>query len=132
VAGGRYNGGGFGDPRTDAMDMFDPATGTWTSKKPLLRPRGGMSGTVAYGCFYVYGGEGQGIGEPNDVYPDHDVYNPVTDTWTKLEKVAVPFHGVTGGAFVDGLIYMPGGGTTSGGSSGSPMHQVYRPVMRCE
>ena len=75
---------------------------------------------------------GPGIGEPNDVYPDHDVYNPLTDTWTALKKLAVPYHGVTGGAFVDGLIYMPGGGTTSGGSSGSPMHQVYRPMMRCE
>ena len=132
AAGGRYNGGSFGDPRTDALDMFDPAAGAWVSKKPMLRPRGGMSGVVAYGCFYVYGGEGQGIGEPNDVYPDHDVYNPRTDTWTALEKLAVPFHGVTGGAFVDGLIYMPGGGTTSGGSSGSAMHQVYRPVMHCE
>jgi N-acetylneuraminic acid mutarotase len=132
VAGGRYNGGGFGDPRTDALDMYDPGTNTWSSKKPMLRVRGGMSGVAAFGCFYVYGGEGQGIGEPNDVYPDHDVYNPVTDTWTALKKLPVPFHGVTGGAFVDGLIYMPGGGTRSGGSSGSLMHQTYRPPVRCE
>jgi N-acetylneuraminic acid mutarotase len=132
VAGGRYNGGGFGDPRTDALDMYDPATNAWTSRRPMLRPRGGMSSTVAHGCFFVYGGEGQGIGEPNDVYPDHDVYNPATDTWTALRRLAVPFHGVTGGAFVDGLIYMPGGGTRSGGTSGSVMHQVYRPAMRCD
>jgi hypothetical protein len=33
---------------------------------------------------------------------------------------------------VDGLIHMPGGGTSSGGNSGSVMHQTYRPDVRCE
>ena len=66
------------------------------------------------------------------MFPDHDVYNPVTDTWTALKPLPIPFHGVTGGAFVDGIIYMPGGGISSGGSSGTTMHQVYRPDMRCE
>ena len=30
------------------------------------------------------------------------------------------------------LIYMPGGGTAQGGSSGSRLFQVYRPMMSCE
>jgi hypothetical protein len=33
---------------------------------------------------------------------------------------------------VGGLIYMPGGGIASGGSSGSNIFQVYRPAMSCE
>jgi N-acetylneuraminic acid mutarotase len=132
VAGGRFNGGGFASPMTNRLDMFDPATMTWTQKKVMLRPRGGVYGVVAYGCFYIMGGEGSNIGEPNDVFPDNDVYNPVNDTWTALKKLPIPFHGVTGGAFVDGIIYMPGGGTMSGGSSGTTMHQVFRPTMRCE
>jgi N-acetylneuraminic acid mutarotase len=132
VAGGRYNGGSVGDPRTDALDMYDPGANTWTSKKPMLRPRGGVAGVVAFGCFHVFGGEGANTGEPNDVFPDHDVYNPRTDTWTKVPALATPFHGVTGGAFTGGLIYMPGGGTSSGGTSGTTMHQVFRPNMRCE
>jgi N-acetylneuraminic acid mutarotase len=132
VAGGRYDGGGFASPMTDALEMYDPATRTWTARANMLRPRGGVSGVVANGCFFVYGGEGSGIGEPNDVFPDHDVYNPITNTWTALPRLPIPFHGVTGGAFVDGVIYMPGGGTSSGGASGTTMHQVYRPSMRCE
>jgi N-acetylneuraminic acid mutarotase len=132
VAGGRYNGGGFASPMTAALEMYDPAARTWTAKADMRRPRGGVSGVVAFGCFFVYGSEGSGIGEPNDVFPDHDVYNPLTDTWTALPRLPIPFHGVTGGAFVDGIIYMPGGGTSSGGSSGTTMHQVYRPDMRCE
>jgi N-acetylneuraminic acid mutarotase len=111
--------------------MFDPATSTWTGKKPMLRPRGGASGVEAYGCFHVYGGEGANNGEPNNVYPDHDVYNPVTDTWTAAKRLARPFHGAPGGAFINGLIYMPGGGTIAGGGA-SAMHQTYRPDTRCQ
>jgi N-acetylneuraminic acid mutarotase len=132
VAGGRYNGGGFGSPRTASLDIFDPATGMWTRGMDMPRPRGGVNGVAANGCFFVWGGEGQGIGEPNDVYPDHDVYNPRTNTWTSLLPLPTPIHGVTGSAFVNGLIFIPGGGIASGGSSGSNIFQVYRPNMSCE
>jgi N-acetylneuraminic acid mutarotase len=132
VAGGRYNQCCVGAPMTDALEVYDPATNTWAAKRPMRRPRGGVAGVVAFGCFHVFGGEGQNIGEPNNVFPDHDVYDPRTDTWTQLKPLPIPFHGVTGGAFVDGLIYMPGGGTSSGGESGGRHHQVFRPTMRCE
>jgi N-acetylneuraminic acid mutarotase len=132
VAGGRYNECCVNAPMTASLDVFDPASETWTPKANMLRPRGGVAGVAVGGCFHVYGGEGSGIGEPNGVFPDHDVYNPITDKWTALKKLPVPFHGVTGGAVVDGVIYMPGGGIRSGGSSGTLMHQTYRPDMRCE
>lgn len=132
VAGGRYDGGGFASPMTDSLDVFDPAVGTWSSAAPMLRPRGGINGVAAFGCFHVWGGEGSGIGEPNDVFPDHDVYDPLTNTWAALPPLPVPVHGVTGGVFLDGLIYMPGGGTSSGGNSGSVIHQVFRPDRTCE
>ena len=44
----------------------------------------------------------------------------------------IPVHGVTGAAFVDGLIWVTGGGTAPGGSSGSTLNQVYRPAVSCE
>lgn len=132
VAGGRYDDCCVGAPRTDVLHVFDPATNMWAQKANMLRPRGGVAGVAANGCFHVFGGEGGNIGEPNGVFPDHDVYNPVTDKWTALPKLPIPFHGVTGGAFVDGIIYMAGGGTSSGGSSGTTMHQVFRPNMSCQ
>ena len=134
VAGGRYNGGGFGDPRTDSLDIFDPVAGAWSLGAKMLRPRGGVNGIAANGCFHVWGGEGTNTGEPNDVYPDHDVYDPRLDMWRALPRLPTPIHGVTGAAFVNGLIYIPGGGTTSGGSSGSMLLQVFRPdpAMRCD
>lgn len=132
VAGGRYGGGGFASPMTDSLDVYDPTSATWSSAAPMLRPRGGLNGVAGLGCFYVWGGEGQGIGEPNDVFPDHDVYDPQTNTWTALPPLPTPVHGVTGSAFLDGLIYMPGGGTSSGGNSGSVIHQVYRVDRSCD
>ena len=131
VAGGRYNGGSFSDPITDSLDMYDPAMGTWTPRTRMLRPRGGVNGIAAYGCFFVWGGEGA-ANEPNNVFPDHDVYNPKTDQWAALARLPTPIHGVTGAAFVDGIIYIPGGGTSQGGSSGSTIFQVYRPDRRCD
>jgi N-acetylneuraminic acid mutarotase len=98
----------------------------------MLRPRGGVNGIAAFGCFHVWGGEGSNTGEPNDVFPDHDVYNPLTDMWTALAPLPVPVHGVTGAAFAGGIVYIPGGGTQSGGTSGSTVFQVYRPDTSCE
>lgn len=132
VAGGRYGGGSFVDPMTAQLDVFDPATGEWSPAAPMPRPRGGVNGVAALGCFFVWGGEGADIGEPNDVFPDHDVYDPRTNGWTRLADLPTPIHGVTGAVFYDGLIYMPGGGIRQGGSSGSTSFQVYRPDTRCE
>jgi N-acetylneuraminic acid mutarotase len=132
VAGGRHSGGSFSDPMTDSLDVYDPGARTWAPLEPLPRPRGGVNGIAAFGCFHVWGGEGTGTGEPNDVFPDHDVYDPRNDSWTSVAALPVPVHGVTGAAFVDGLIYIPGGGTRSGGTSGSTIFQVYRPDQRCD
>jgi hypothetical protein len=46
--------------------------------------------------------------------------------------MVLPVHGVVGSVFANGLIYVTGGGTQVGGSSGSLHHQVYRPNVRCE
>jgi N-acetylneuraminic acid mutarotase len=132
VAGGRHSGGSFADPLTDSLDVYDPQTRVWTRGAAMPRPRGGVNGVAAHGCFHVWGGEGANIGEPYNVFPDHDVYDPRTDEWTSLLPLPTPIHGVTGAAFLDGVIYMPGGGTQQGGSSGSRLFQVYRPDVRCE
>jgi hypothetical protein len=44
----------------------------------------------------------------------------------------IPVHGVYGSAFVGGLIWVPGGGTSIGGNFGSTQHQVHRPEVSCE
>lgn len=129
VAGGRYE-AGFQSPRTDAVERYDPATNTWTVRARMLRPRGGVNGLEALGCLHLFGGEGNAE-SPTGVFPDHDVYDPTADRWTRLDPMPVPVHGVTGAAFLNDLIDLPGGGVAQGGSSGSNVHQVYRPKISC-
>lgn len=126
VAGGRL-GGGFQSDKTGVLEAYDPKTRTWSAQAPLPTPRSGINGVLAYGCFHVWGGEHAG-----GMFPDHDVYDPRRDRWTHLADMPIPVHGVTGAAFVNGLIWVVGGGTSNGGNSGSRLNQVYKPAMRCE
>ena len=121
--GGRQ-GNGLSPLMTTAHEVFDPVTRNWTAAAPMLRARSGMNGVMARGLFHVWGGEG-----PGGMFPDHDYYNPQTNTWTSLPNMPIPVHGVVGSAFVDGLIWATGGGTGIGGSSGSTLNQVYRPAV---
>ena len=126
VAGGRL-GPGYNSEATAALEVYDPRTGRWAAAAPLPRPRSGVNGIAARGCFHVWGGEGgQGM------FPDHTVYDPRADAWTRLADMPVPVHGVTGAAFANGLIHIPGGGAGVGGRSPVTLHQTYRPAMACE
>lgn len=129
VFGGRFE-GGFQSRQSDAVEIYDPATGQWTTGAAMPKPRGGINGVVANGCMHIVGGEGSAT-DPNGVYPDHDIYDPFTDTWSPVGVLPTPVHGVTGAAFVNGLIHLPGGGVSQGGSSGGLQHQVYRPGRSC-
>jgi N-acetylneuraminic acid mutarotase len=126
VFGGRL-GGGFQSDKTAAHEVFDPRTRIWSVAAPMLKPRSGINSAQAFGCVHVWGGE-----EQAGVFPDHDYYDPRSDKWAKLPNMTIPIHGVTGATFANGLIYVTGGGTQVGGSSGSLLNQVYRPNVRCD
>ncbi len=130
VAGGRF-GGGVGSEMTDVVEVYDPATGVWSRAASMLAPRAGVNGIVAHGCFYVWGGEGNDA-DPRGVFDNNEVYDPRSDTWQRLEPIPTPVHGVTGAAYLDGWIHLPGGGMARGGNSGSTIHQMFRAVIDCE
>jgi N-acetylneuraminic acid mutarotase len=126
IVGGRL-GNGLSPLKSDANEVFNPQTRSWTTAAPMLRGRSGMNGVAARGCFHVWGGEA-----PTGMTPDHDYYDPRTDKWASLRNMPIPIHGVVGSAFVDGLIWATGGGTGVGGASGSLHNQTYRPAVSCE
>ncbi len=126
IIGGRL-GGGFRSGQTAAHEVFDPETRAWGVAAPMLRPRSGINGVLADGCLHAWGGESAA-----GMFPDHDYYDPRSDSWKKLPDMPLPVHGVTGSAFVNGLIHAPGGGTEVGGSSGGLHNQVYRPAVSCQ
>jgi N-acetylneuraminic acid mutarotase len=126
IVGGRL-GNGLSPLKSDANEVFDPQTKTWTTAAPMLRGRSGMNGVMAHGCFHVWGGE-----SPTSMTPDHDYYDPRTNKWFSLKNMPIPIHGVVGSAFVDGLIWVTGGGIAVGGGSGSLHNQTYKPAVSCE
>jgi N-acetylneuraminic acid mutarotase len=126
IVGGRL-GNGLSPLKSDANEVFNPVTRTWATAAPMLRGRSGMNGVVARGCFHVWGGEA-----PTGMTPDHDYYDPRSNTWTRLRDMPIPIHGVVGSAFVDGLIWVTGGGVQIGGASGSLHNQTYKPAVSCE
>ena len=130
LIGGRFE-AGFQSPTTDTLEIFDPATRTWSKGPSMPNSRGGVNAVTAYGCIHVFGGEGNPAAT-NGLFPDHDVFNPQTGQWTKLAPMPIPVHGVTGLAFLGGLIYLPGGGISQGGSSGGTQNQVFRPSQICQ
>jgi hypothetical protein len=130
VAGGRFGPGALGE-RTDIVEIYDPATRRWTRGAPLPAAVGGITGAAHAGCMFVFGGEG----EPNHVLgltPTVYGYDPRANRWTRLPDLPIPMHGLKGSAVIDGRIFLPGGGITLGGNSGTNAMQVYRPTMRCE
>ncbi len=126
IVGGRL-GNGLSPLKSDAHEVFDPQTRSWTTAAPLLSARSGINGVFARGCFHLWGGEA-----PSAMTPQHDYYDPRTNQWVRLSNMPVPVHGVVGAAFVDGLIWVTGGGTAVGGGSGSLLNQTYRPAVSCE
>jgi N-acetylneuraminic acid mutarotase len=126
IVGGRL-GNGLSPVKSNAHEVFDPQTRSWTTAAPMLRGRSGMNGVVARGCFHVWGGEA-----PTGMTPDHDYYDPRSNKWSSLRSMPIPVHGVVGSAFVDGLIWATGGGTQVGGGSGSLHNQTFRPTVSCE
>jgi N-acetylneuraminic acid mutarotase len=119
VVGGRL-GAGFTSPMTNILEVFDPSLGKWSTGAPMPTIRGGINGVAVDGCFFVFGGEG-----PDGVFDEMEMYVASQDRWYELEPLPVAVHGVTGAAFVNGFIHLPGGGTSTGGSSGSATHQVF-------
>ena len=119
VAGGRFD-AGFGSEMTAILEMYDPATSNWTARASMPAPRGGVNGIAVGDCFFVFGGEG-----PNGVFNNNEMYVASMNRWFRLELLPVAVHGVTGAAYLNGWIHLPGGGTQVGGSSGSTLHQVF-------
>ena len=130
VAGGRF-GPGAGAERTDILEIYDPATRRWSRGAPLPAPRGGITGAAHAGCMFVFGGEG----EPTHVLgltPNTYGYDPRADRWTQLPNLPIAVHGLKGSAVIGGRIFLPGGGITLGGNSGTNAMQVYQPTTRCD
>ena len=129
VAGGRIA-PGFTAERLAAVEIYNPATRSWTKGAPLPAPRAGIAGAALAGCMFVCGGEGERT-HVLGLTPNTYGYDPRADRWIKLADLPVPIHGLVGTAVLGERIFLPGGGLTLGGDAPTNIMQVYRPPMGC-
>lgn len=121
VAGGRT---GDPDGPQPTLYAYDPTTNQWSMRAPMPTGRGGTACGVIDGTLIVVGGEGNAA-DPSGVFPQTESYAPVTDTWTTLEPMTHPRHGMAA-AVVLGKLYVPGGATTEGFGA-SDYNDVFSP-----
>ncbi len=110
VVGGSPSTGGDPSIPLTTVEAYD-ATGTWTTKAPMLVARSSPAAAAVNGTLYVIGGDGTGSVE---------AYDPATDSWSM--KAPIPNGGGEPRAVaLNGLIYAIGG---------SPVAvKVYNPAL---
>lgn len=129
VAGGRTGPGAMAE-RVDVVEIYEPKTRVWSRGAPLPAPRGGITSAVNAGCLFIFGGEGERT-HVLGLTPNAYGYDPRADRWTQLPDLPIAVHGLKGSAVIGDRIFLPGGGITLGGNSGTNAMQVYRPTMKC-
>lgn len=111
---------------TDIVEEYDPATNMWSglkAKMPSARSGGGW-GTYG-GRIYVAGGE---VATPELVgaFRAVEVYEPATNSWTKLPPMPMPRHGVAG-AILGNRFHLVSGMITSAaaGAGQDPKMEIH-------
>ena len=87
-----------------AVEVYDPATDTWTRKADLPLERITAAASTLDGKIYVVGGRGAGDGGRGVL-----VYDPTTDMWTQKADLPEPRRHLAAVA-VNGKLYAIGGG----------------------
>ncbi len=73
-----------GKAATAVLEVYDPATDTWTTKTPMpVALQGGHDAGVLDGKLHV-------VGVAPTFVVIHDVYDPTTDTWTTATPMPTP------------------------------------------
>jgi N-acetylneuraminic acid mutarotase len=123
VIGGKFYVAG-GESTFGFLDVYDPATNSWSTRAsmPVAMQHGG--GAVVNGKLYVLGGEAEGSPVWNNVH----VYDPATNSWSVATQLPLE-RNLNSVAFLNGAIYVIGGNAGGLVPPGAPIGRVdkYRP-----
>jgi mono/diheme cytochrome c family protein len=131
VVGGRLFAIGGRDTDVGAIlgenDAFDFSQAEWaTELAPMPTPRAGYGSAVVDGRIVLLGGE-----LPERTNAEVEAYDPKTDSWTVLEPMAQPRHGIQA-VPCGGDLYVAAGGAEPYGDAPTNTLAVYvDPAARC-
>ena len=123
VAGGCCVTFGFPFTRFHTLEVYDPASNSWTTKAPMPHAVYGAAAGVINGKLYAAGGQA----DPTDgnLVPDLQIYDPATDTWTTGAPLPQPTAAANAGV-INGKLYVVSGGVD--GNSAVNTMLVYDPL----
>lgn len=105
------------------VEEFDPVGAVWTTKAPLLTPRGGLGGASFAGLIYAVGGRDGATFGSGTLYSTNEVYNPVADVWSPLASMPIAVSDNYATVAFAGRVYVLGGATSPGTVTGAV--QIY-------
>jgi hypothetical protein len=104
---------------TAANEVYDPASNTWSARKPMPIPRAAMAAGKLHGQIQIWGGEavpGSQYATPAGVNQQGHSFDPKTSTWITTTDELTPRHGA-GGATIGNVVYVPAGATHQGNAA---------------
>jgi N-acetylneuraminic acid mutarotase len=115
------NRSGLGTSFTGAIEVYDPATDSWETKKPMPKPRAQFEANMVNGKIYLAGGR---TGGQNSTVSLNEVYDLETESWTT--KASMPFPVVEyASAVVENKIYVLGGQDEFNETMNLAVNQIY-------
>ncbi len=103
----------IGGNASKPTQVYDPISDTWENRTSIPTTRSALEANVVDNKIYVIGGQmlaGLYIINPSSA---NDVYDPATDSWSKMASIPVPVMGYAS-TVLDGKIYIISGGNTGG------------------
>ena len=82
VMGGQRTDSGTSDPVTNLVEVYDPASNTWSAAPPMPTARMGLVAAVMNGRIYAIGGSTDGLGTV--ALGTVERFDPVTQLWSTL------------------------------------------------
>src|SRR5919202_3477224 len=119
VVGGR-GGNAQGGAALNTVELYNPATDTWTGAAPLATPRSNHTATLLPdGRVLVVGGAETRSGLLTPV-PSAEIYDPAANSWTAVGPLGTARSGHTATLLSDGRVIVAGGGSSPPAGAGAP------------
>lgn len=109
---------------TDAVDIYDPESDSWSSAASLPLPLWRSAAAVVNEKIYLFGGYRSTAGFPFSPSNQSFVYDPELNTWTEIASLSST-RGSQIAVAVSGQIHVIGGAS----SSASNAHDIYDPSL---